>query len=405
MKILQVHKHCYRRDGASTYFLDLSQLLARKGHTVGLWGTNENFKSNHLSSFYLDEKLLVDEIHFDRRENIFRDIANAGHMIWSREAQRKFERMLDRFAPDIIHVHNIYHHLSSSILRVASQRHIPVVMSLHDWKLINPNYALFDHGKICERTGLAAIAHRCIQNSVVSSAIAVTESSIRHWIHAEQGIVAYHVPTDFVQRKLVAGGISSQKISVIPYFISPLQVTSYKLQDYILFAGRLSEEKGVDVLLKAAALAPKISIKIAGTGPLSCALKAEVICKGLKNVEFLGFQEKSALQKLIREARAVVVPSVWFDPSPFAVLEAQALGKAVVASRIGGIPDLIQDGKTGFLVPARFERPLVDVINRIYYDTALLERVGKAAANMVRQRNNPDDHYKEMMKIYRRVGR
>ena len=458
MRILQVHKYLYRKAGAEAYFLDLAQLLAKHGQEVKLWGTDHNppqpsliLREGDRSAPPLSSKggsasggkvrggvggvmrfnaLLVEYLNFDRREGVLRDIRKFGHMVWSREAARKFERVVSEFKPEVIHLHNIYHHISPSILPVAVRHRVPVVMTVHDWHLVNPNYALFDHGEICERNGWRAVAHRCIKNSYAASLADVLEWRAHRMLRVYEKYVAKFIaPNEFVKRKLVEGGMDGKKIEVAPLAVgSRFTVHGSRLGDYILFAGRLTEEKGIYLLLEMAKRLPDIQFKIAGTGPEFENLKFKIKNEKLLNVEMLGFLEKEKLPQIIAGARLVIVPSLWHDLSPLSVLEAQAAGKVVVASKIGGIPELIEEGKTGFLVPIRNYEidtkstkihnppppPLnlrggvtdwVDKIKKLWHDEKLLERVGKAAQSYVKRAHDPEKHYDKIMEIYGRVIR
>ncbi len=412
MRILQVHKYLYPRDGASTYLFGIVELLKQHGHDVMMWGTGENAECRMQNAEWLED-LLVEHLNFDRREGFLRDFKKFGRMIWSFEAARKFEEVLLRFKPDVIHAHNIYHHISPSILKVAARHKIPVVMTVHDYHLINPNYVLYDHGVVCERSGVAAIMHRCIKNSYTATGADVIETGI----HKLMGVYRKHVaeylaPTNFVRSTLVEHGMYANQIKVVPL---PVDISSRsssrsarihprqgepKGSHYILFAGRLAQEKGVYAVLELAKRLPKIQFLIAGTGPEIENVELRIKNVELSNVELLGFVEKGKLQALIAGARLILVPSLWHEPSPYAVLEAQAAGKPVIASSMGGIPELIEDGKTGFLVKPDM---WVDTIQKVFYDEALLKRVGIAARTYVKRVHNPEKHYEKLIKVYEEV--
>ena len=445
MRILQVHKYLYPRDGASTYLFALVDLLVKHGHEVGLWGTSESNAPQPplklrggAGGVMRFNDLLVEPLNFDRREGIVKDLKKFGHMIWSYDAARKFEQALTEFKPDIIHIHNIYHHISPSILAVAKKHHVPVVATVHDYHLINPNYTLYDHGAICERDGLRAIFHKCIKNSYLASVADVIETKIHRAIGAYKNVARFIAPAEFVKNKLVEKGMGGRKIEVVPLPVTPspglrppspikgegIQQNSPPSvggvrgggMDYILYAGRLTQEKGIYLLLEIAKQLPEIKFKIAGIGPEEKNLALQVTRYKLHNVELLGFVEKEKLQQIIVRARIIVVPSLWYEPSPYAVLEAMAQGKAVIASRIGGIEDLIEDGETGVLVaPPTLPPPTsggglrgggwVDTIKKLWHDEALLKKIGKAAQEWVLRAHNPEKHYEKIMEIYGRVIR
>lgn len=411
MRILQVHKYLYPKAGAERYVLDIARLLFEHGHTVGLWGTNERFQypiAPELKGFEIYKDLLVDEIHFDVREGWRSDWQKAQHYIWSTEARDKFRQVLDRFKPDVIHVHNIYHHLTPSILAVARRAGIPVVMTVHDWSLVNPNYTLFDHGAICERSGFSALLHRCIQRSFVATGLAV----VSFWVHAlmrihTRAIQAFVVPVPFAVKMLKKARISAKKIHIIPY---PLRVHAAKSvhrehgEPYVLYAGRLSAEKGVDLLIRAAVHVPDTRFIIAGSGPEEHALKSLAIAHNVQNVIFTGFLDRATLDTYIARARLIVVPSLWYDVSPYAVLEPQSLGKAVLASHRGGIPDIIHEGKTGFLFHPGDPKVLARKIEHLIAHPRLLDAVGRRAQEQIVNSRDPKHHYHEIMHVYEEVA-
>ncbi len=407
-----MHKYLYRKAGAEAYMLALADLLLKNGQEVGLWGTEEKF-TVHSSQFTVFDELLVKPLNFDKREGVLHDVRKFGHMVWSLEAAEKFDDVLDEFEPEIIHLHNIYHHLSPSILPVAFRHRIPVVMTVHDYHLVNPNYSLFDHGQICERNGVSAIFHRCIKNSYLASAADVLEAKIHRALHVyERYVNRFLASTPFVKQKLIDGGFDEKKIELVPLAVGsqtsarlparqvhspPAGKAGSQPGEYILYAGRLAQEKGLDLLLDIAKALPEIKFKIAGTGPEIKNLGLRIKDEGLSNIELLGFLEKEELEKVIAKARLVVVPSLWYEVSSLAVLEAQALGKVVLATKVGALTDLIVDGKTGFLVE---HGKWIDKIKKLWHDAKLLEEVGSNAKAYIKHVHDPQKHYEKIMSIY-----
>ncbi|KKU13706.1 MAG: Glycosyl transferase group 1, partial [Parcubacteria group bacterium GW2011_GWC2_45_7] len=335
MRILQVNKYLYRRAGAEAYVLDWAELLIKHGQETGLWGTEafpchsegaqrlKNPVHKGTGSFasaqddvVIFNDLLVEERHFDQREGFWRDIKKVGHMIWSWESVRKFEEVLQRFKPDIVHIHNIYHHISPSILPMAKRFGVPVVMTVHDYHLINPNYNLYDHGEICERKGIYAIAHKCIKDSYAASFADVLEWGIHKMLRVyDNNVARYVVPTEFVKEKLVEQGIGGRHIEVVPLpvilngvqcseefranardgrtymrdSLLPAVAQNDSNGGYVLFAGRITREKGVYLLLEMAKKLPEMQFKIAGTGPELTNVKLKIKNEKLENIELLGF--------------------------------------------------------------------------------------------------------------------
>lgn len=350
MRILQVNKFHYPRGGADKYYLDLGAALAQAGHEVAYFSMHH---PKNVSSTY--EKYFVSRLSFN--EGGLRDkLLVPGRMIYSLEAKRKFKKLVADFKPDIIHIHNIYHQLSPSILDVARTAKIPVVMHLHDYKLICPNYQLFAHGQICEACKpnhyCACVKKRCFKNSFSKSLLAALEMNIHHrWLKIyARSITKFIAPSAFMKNKVVEFGWSADKIKVIynPFSSVLKNITGEAAtSDHLLYFGRLSTEKGLKTLIEAAALTNS-KLKFAGVGSEENDLRHLAESKGV-SAEFLGFKEGRELKEIIMGARAVILPSIWYENMPLSLLEALSLGKPVIVSEIGGMPEVVVNCKNGWL--------------------------------------------------------
>lgn len=353
MKILQVNKFHYPRGGADKYYLDLGEALESAGHKVAYFSMHH---PKNISSPY--KKYFVSRLSFN--ENGIKDkLKIPGRIIYSLEAKKKFKKLLKDFKPDIIHIHNIYHQISPSILDVAKEFDIPVVMHLHDYKLICPNYQLFAHGKICEACKpnkyFKCLKSKCFKDSYFKSLLAALEMHIHHNILKiyKKNISVFIAPSAFMKKKLVEYAWDKDKIKVI---INPFssnlvatekEIKNIKKEDYLLYFGRLSKEKGLETLIKAVTMGQQ-KLKIVGIGPEKENLQR--IVQDLKtNVEFLGYKSGQELKDIILKAKAVIIPSIWYENMPLSLLEALNLGSIVIAARIGGIPEIVKDQKNGFL--------------------------------------------------------
>lgn len=352
MRILQVNKFYYPRGGADKYFLDLAASQEAAGHKVAIFAMRH--PNNQVSPW---EKYFISQVSFNRKN--FKDILKTpGRVLYSLEAKRKFSRLLDDFKPDIIHIHNIYHHISPSILEAAFKRQIPVVMHLHDYKLVCANHALFVNGSVCQacqpNNYWQCLKNRCIKDSWQASALAAFEMYLHHSVLKiyENKVNLFIAPSRFMKDMAVAFGQAADKIKVIynPYGASSstgVFETLSNAKDYLLYFGRLSPEKGLEVLIKATALSGQ-KLKIAGSGELEFSLK-QLALKLKAPVEFTGFLQGQELEKTITEASAIVIPSIWYENMPLSLMEALKFGKIVIASRIGGLPEIIKDGYNGLL--------------------------------------------------------
>ena len=330
-------------------------------------------------------------------------IDNALRMLYYREARCKMERLLEEARPDIAHLHNIYHHISPSILAPIKKRNIPIVMTLHDYHLISPNYTLFHHGKIHEKDArglhMRCIANKCVKDSRMYSAVGVVQMIVQQKIlKLYKHVDVFVAPSNFMRDLCIKYGIEKHKIIHIPHPIDTTNVTPYYEDNgYVLYMGRLSEEKGVDVLAEAAKMTPDINYRIVGSGPLQSALERQT--RGLKNIVFTGFKTGPALQRELKQARIVVVPSVWYENYPLSILEAKAAGKVVIASDIGGIPEMLD---TRFLVPAGDARGLAGKLQTWFNEPFAKRRaVGIHNRTQVERMNNPDLHVNKILDLYK----
>ncbi len=353
MKILQVNKYHYPRGGADRYYLDLGERLESAGHEVAYFAMNHprNLKTPW-------SKYFVSRVSYN--EQVWKyALKIPGRTLYSFEAKSKFKRLLHDFKPDVIHVHNIYHQLSPSILDAATKAKIPVVMHLHDYKLVCPNHALFVGGKVCEKclsgNYTACIKQRCVKDSLPASILAAGEMYLHHKVLKiyAKNINLFIAPSLFLKNLLIRAGWPAEKIEVINNAFStglPVPLTT-KREDYFLYYGRLSEEKGVDVIIKAINNNKNLKLKIAGSGPADIDLQTLGAEAARSNrLDFLGWREGQALSTLIAQARAVIIPSRWYENFPLTALEALSFGTPIIASNIGGLPEIVNN-LNGSLVP------------------------------------------------------
>lgn len=406
MKILQVNKYHYSRGGADKYYLDLSEGLKALGHEVA------NFSMQHPDNIPNDfSKYWPSRLSFNAKLGFKNTLKIPGRVIYSFSVRRRFKKLLKDFKPEIIHIHNIYHHLSPSILKAATKAKIPVVMHLHDYKLICPNHMLFNKGEICERClghkYFNCFKYKCVKNSQSASFLASLEMFIHHkvWKIYEKNIRLFIAPSIFMKDICIRFGQDASKIKVIYNpFSSDLKSLKEELSlenkddNYLLYFGRLSREKGLSLLINSLA-ATNEKLKIVGRGEELEDLK--IRAEKLKApVEFLDFKSGEELKNIILGAKAIVMPSIWYENMPLSLLEAMSLGKPVIASRVGGFPEIIEDGVNGFLFDMGDFRDLASKINALNnYD---LKVVGEAARNSVANLS-PENNLQEIISLYKKV--
>ncbi len=403
MKILQVNKFFYRRGGAETHFFDLCNLLEKHGHEVIHFSTQDlqNLPSPY-SKFFIK--------HFEMRgvKGLYKKAKTFSHLLYSTDAAQKIEELIKETRPDIAHLHNIYYHLSPSILPILKKYKIPVVMTLHDYKLACPNYKMFTEGKTCERCKTHkyynAILHKCIFDEIMPSIGAAVEISFHKlWGVYEKNIDLFISPSNFLKEKMIDWGQKANKITVLQNFVSIKNLPLPPLGNYLLYFGRLTEEKGLLYLVEAMKLLPEKELRIAGTGPLQ--KKLEQAIQGMNNIKLLGYKEETELQKEILGAKIIVAPSIWYENCPLSVLEAMSYGKIVLASIIGGMTELVKDRQSGFLHAPGNPKSLANAIKSIWNNEEYLKGVAEQAQKQMVENNDPEKYYQNLMKIYKKVLR
>jgi glycosyltransferase involved in cell wall biosynthesis len=259
--------------------------------------------------------------------------------------------LLNETQPDIAHAHNVYHHISPSIFGVLKRRNIPTILTLHDLKLACPAYKMLTHDGICERCKSGNLSHvvrnRCVKNSLALSSMIWLEASVQRLLGSySDNVDRFITPSRFYLEKLVEWGWERKRFTHIPNFVDvdALQ-PDFNAGLAFLYFGRLAPEKGLQTLLKAAAQA-RVQLWIVGTGPEEATLK-QLATEINVDVQFLGYKTGADLHELVRRARAVVLPSEWYENAPMSVLESYALGRPVIGAAIGGIPELIRENETG----------------------------------------------------------
>jgi glycosyltransferase involved in cell wall biosynthesis len=345
MKVLQINKFFYPNGGSETYFFALSRALEEAGHEVIHFSMKD---PRNLPSPY--EPYFIDHIDFRGKKTV----GKALHYISSSEAAKNVARLVSDTKPDIAHVHNIAHQLTPSILTTLRKMGVPVVQTLHDYQLICPNYQLYTQNETCERCMRHqywnAVTHRCVQDSYTASALAAVEMIYHNVLKKSyaQGVRQFIAPSQFLYDRLITWGWKESHVKYIPHFVEKTPLPTIKKKKQFLFVGRLTKEKGPQVLLEAARAIRDAEILFAGEGEERAALQRTITTEELTHCRLIGFQSGETLDRLVQESLAVVVPSLWYENAPMVVYESLALGTPVIASANGGLPELVRNGENGW---------------------------------------------------------
>ncbi|MCJ7498512.1 MAG: glycosyltransferase [candidate division Zixibacteria bacterium] len=328
------------------------------------------------------------------------------NIFYSLEARKKMELLLDEEKPDLAHLHNIYHQISPSILPVLKKRDIPVVMTLHDFKLVCPNYTFLRDGQTCEECEgkhfYKAIKYRCVKNSYWKSLLCSLELYFHRFLKIYQNSVDIFITlSKFSQEKMIQYGIPEKKLLLLPNYIDlPADGSERNLGEYILFFGRLSEKNGVFTLIQAMEKLKGVPLIIAGEGELLPALKEYVREKKLDNITFSGFLNGKKLEQTIENSLFTVFPAICYHNCPMSILESFAYNKPVIGSNLGSIPELINDGIDGLLFEPKNVEDLAEKISYLYRHPLLAQKMGISARKKVEEKYSEEEYYKKLLGIY-----
>ena len=322
---------------------------------------------------------------------------------YSRSAYREVDGVLRGQRPDIVHAHNLYPLLSPSVLVACRRADIPTVMTLHNFGLTCPTLAHFHDGQACEKClggrEYWCVTKNCRDNLAESIGYGLRAAVARRFGLFHRNVSVFIVGSLFAKNYFAAAGFDEDRISVLPNMVEVRPQTGPAGGLYVAYAGRITEEKGIRTLLDAARHLPQIPIRIAGDGPLYPQLVAEAP----PNVEFVGFLDREGMMTFYREARCVVVPSGWFEMCPLVILEAMAHGLPVIASRIGGLPELVVNGETGLLFTPSDAEDLAQKIETLYRDPGLCLAFGHSARETVAREYNGYNHFSGLMAVYEKA--
>lgn len=397
MKILLVNKFLYPKGGAETYTLKIGEELQKRGHSVQYFGMydEKNTVGNKLN-------LYTKKMDFHTRK--IKKLAYPFKIIYSFEAKRKITMLIKFFKPDIIHLNNINFQLTPSIIDAAYKLKVPIVQTVHDSQIVCPNHLLLNQGQICQKcvngSKWNCLKYRCIHESRVKSLIGAMESIFYNDIHkAYKKVNLYICPSDFMKDILLSANekLYAGNTIKITNFIDMKDEINYKKEDYVLYFGRLSEEKGLSVLLKSCEKLSNIKFVIAGTGPL------EEECKKLKNVKYVGFKTGKELNEIIGRAKFVIYPSICYENCPLTILEAESLGTPVITVNYGGAKELVTNNKTGILIDKVDVESLSNAIQTLYEDSNKVIEMSKNCINARSKMISLDKYYEILLKLYKNI--
>ena len=402
MRILQVNKFFHPRAGAETAFLQTRDLLSAQGHDVIDFAMRhpDNFPSPY-ASFFAPER------SYESARGTIERTRDAVSSVYSLRARRALARLLDAHRPDVAHLHNVYHQLTLSLVDELAARRIPIVLTLHDWKIVCPAYTLFTEGAPCRRCPsgavINAVRHRCVKGSTGASVLAASEAAIARRRGTYGKVQRVIAPSRFGVAVAQLAGVRSNRSEYVPNFLPDAELAGdAPTADYgprLLYAGRLDETKGIRPMLAAFALvrAPA-SLRIAGSGELEHEVRSAAARDS--RIEYLGRLPRAQLYEELEKARVVVLPSLYEDNGPFIILEAQAKAKPMIVTDRGGPPEFVRSDETGLVVDPTNVVSLAAAMERMALDAETAREWGRRAQARVREEHSASRHYEQLCNVY-----
>ena len=398
MKILMVNKFLYPNGGSETYMFTLGEQLTKMGHEVQYFGMEHEGRvvGNRVNAYTSD-------MNFHGGSKLAK-LTYPLKTIYSGEARKKLRLVLEDFQPDVVHLNNFNYQLTPSVIleveawRKQTGRSCRMIYTAHDYQLVCPNHMLYrpEEGRTCEACigghYESCMKHRCIHGSRARSALGMLEAKYWNGRNTYALIDRIICCSAFMKEKLDTNPVFRDKTVALHNFVADDLPQAREKRPYVLYFGRFAAEKGMDMLLAACRELPEVQFVFAGSGPMEGELA------GVPNVKYVGFQQGDALKKLIAEARFTVYPSVWYENCPLSVMESIASGTPVIGARIGGIPELIEDGKTGLLFESGNVQELTKQIRRLWDDAAL--RASCEAACRAQHFDTAEEYARKLLTYY-----
>lgn len=403
MKILLVNKFHYLKGGSEKYYFELGKLLKKYGHEVAYFSMED--EKNITTG---DKEYFVEPIDLNKGSKL-----KALDVIYSKKNKKKMEEALENFKPDIVHLNNFQRQLSASIINPIKKKKIPIIFTAHDVQAICPAITMLDNDKnICEKCMrgkyMNCIKKKCNKGSTLKSIIGALEGYFYRINKIYTKKIDYIItPSEFYREKLIKDGISENKIITIH---NSVELKDYDIptedDGYALYFGRLSKEKGVLNLINAFSKLENGILYIAGEGPEKENIEMFIKENNLQDrIKLLGFLDSTEMKEKIRKSKFVVIPSIWYENCPYSVMETLAIGKPVIGADIGGIPELVQNNRSGIMYKYNDINELADKMQKLFNNEDLVKEFGKNAKEDANKLYNRENYYSKIIKIYEKVYR
>ena len=412
MNILIANNRYFISGGPERYLFGIKERLEKCGHRVIVFSNRyaQNCPSPY-QDYFMPSPVQENAVYFrEFRLTPWKSLELLGRASYSFEAKRRVERLIQVEKPDIAYLLAIANYISPSVIDVFRKYQIPVVMRLSDYNLVCPAYNLFRDGQVCQEcltVGLwRAIQHRCLQGSRLVSLARVVSMSLHRIVRLYDKVDLYIAPSKHLLKVMQQAGIPSHKLVHLPSFVEiPENTLDTRSENMILYVGRLSPGKGVEILIRAFGKLkhsyPHARLVIAGEiTPEGERLQALVNQYQIEGINFVGYASKEMLAQLYQAASFSVVPSLWFDNTPMSVYESQSYARAVIASRIGSLPEQVIDGVNGLLFDPGDPEDLKEKMAILLDDPLKSQAMGQYARERLAAELSPERHLEQLTSLF-----
>lgn len=411
MRILLVNYRYFISGGPEKYMFNIKKMLEDNGHEVIPFSihSNKNVETEY-SKYFVEPIGSRDATYFEECKKTPKVIWQMlTRSIYSVEVEKAIRKEIAEVKPDLVYIIHFVNKLSPSVICGAKKMGKPVVLRLSDYFLLCPRFDFMYEKKPCEeclhKGYRTCIQRRCVKGSLFASAVRVFSMKVHSLLNIYKDVDAFITPSEFLKKKLVENGFDCSKINCIPTFTaSKSEVGEPRIGDYGLYFGRITEEKGVETVVRAFEKLPDHQVKIMGDDTTEEAKRLIRYTeeKNLKNIEFVGFKSGVELEEIIKGARYTLIPSIWYDNLPNTALESLQYSKPVIASNIGSLPELVEDGVNGFLFDPYSPEELANRVRRLD-DAELVEQMGANSRKRLEKKFAPSAHYDALLEVFGRV--
>ncbi len=397
LTVLNISQNHFIKGGSDRYFFTMAEILKKHGHNViPFTAANPKNEPSEWEDYFprgadFDKPGPIDLLRF----------------LYSRNAVKSIQRLLENVDVDIAHFHIYYGKLTASILSSLKNAGIPLIQTLHEYKITCPVYSHLSKDEICEscegKHYWRAIPKRCNRGSLARTTLSVAESYLSRYLGSVDKFDHFISVSHFLRKKMIQYGMPEDKISTVHNFTDVSEIKpNHDVGEYILYFGRVHKSKGIFTLINAAAPLKQIPLYIVGDGEAMPEVQKFVEENDSKHIQLLGFKQGDELRDLILNSTCTVLPSEWYENCPMSVLESYAYGKPVIGADIGGIPELIDNEVDGFLVPSAGTEPLREKLLWMHQNRTEAAEMGRIGRRKMETEFNADIHYERIMEIYQK---